>query len=167
MVHALETLKVLVVDDNAHVRAIARGILKSAGVGEIREAPNGRQALDVLKEWEADLVIIDFQMSPVDGLELTRRIRDPKGSPNPFMPIVMMTSYADRRLVIEARDAGVSEFLVKPVTAKGLLDRVEAAVFKPRPFVETDDYFGPTRRGVDAPDVAENPRRREGDTRAG
>ena len=57
MVHALETLKVLVVDDNAHVRAIARGILKSAGVGEIREAPNGRQALDVLKEWEADLVL--------------------------------------------------------------------------------------------------------------
>ena len=166
MDHGLEGLKVLIVDDNQHMRAIVAAILKSANVNQVREATHGGHALSILKTWPADIAIVDFQMAPMDGLELTRALRDPAVSPNPYMPIIMMTGYAERQRVMEARDAGVSEFLVKPVTAKGVLDRLHAAVFKPRPFVENDGYFGPTRRRLDMPDRV-GPRRRAEDRSAG
>jgi len=166
MAQAFETLKILIVDDNPHMRAIVGAILKSAGVKHMREASHGGHALAVLKDWPADVAIIDFQMAPMDGLELTRRLRDPATSANAYIPIVMMTGYAERQRVMEARDAGVSEFLVKPITAKGVLDRLHAAVFKQRPFVETTSYFGPTRRRIDLPGRV-GPRRRAEDLKAG
>lgn len=157
-----EALRVLVVDDNQHMRSIVVAILKSAEIQHIREARDGADALAVLKEWPADIAIIDLQMAPVDGLAFTRRVRDPETSSNPYIPIIMMTGYAEHTRVIEARDAGVSEFLVKPITAKGVLDRLNAAVFKPRDFVRTATYFGPTRRRLQQTG-RHVPRRRAGD----
>jgi two-component system chemotaxis response regulator CheY len=167
MDHGLEGLKVLIVDDNQHMRAIVAAILKSANVLNVREATDGGHALSILRNWPADIAIVDFQMAPMDGLELTRKLRDPAVSSNPYLPIIMMTGYAERQRVMEARDAGVSEFLVKPVTAKGVLDRLHAAVFKPRPFVKNDAYFGPTRRRVDLPDRPGPRRRAEDANKAG
>jgi two-component system chemotaxis response regulator CheY len=154
----LAELRILLVDDNAHMRAIVAAILKSADVVHVREASDGGQALRALKDWPADIAIVDLQMAPMDGLEFTRRLRKPD-SPNPFLPIIMMTGYAEQAKVIEARDAGVNEFLVKPITAKGVLDRMNAAVFKPRDFVQSERYFGPTRRRAARP----GPRRRATD----
>jgi CheY-like chemotaxis protein len=158
----LASLRVLVVDDNAHMRAIVGAILKSAGITHIREAGHGGHALMFLKDFPADVAIVDFQMAPVDGLEFTKKVRDPATSPNPYLPIIMMTGYAEQSRVVQARDAGVNEFLVKPITAKGVLDRLHAAVFKPREFVKTESYFGPTRRRVDLTGPG-GPRRRAGD----
>ena len=166
MSNGLEGLKVLIVDDNQHMRAIVAAILKSADGRHVREASHGGHALAILKDWPADIAIVDFQMAPMDGLELTRRLRDPTTSANPYLPIIMMTGFAERQRVMEARDAGVSEFLVKPVTAKGVLDRLHAAVFKPRPFVENAAYFGPTRRRIDMPGRT-GPRRRAEDAEVG
>ena len=162
----IETLRVLIVDDNQHMRAIVVTILKSAGVVRTREASNGADALVILKDWPADLAIIDFQMAVMDGLELTRRIRHPVTSPSPYLPIVMMTGYAERSRVEQARDAGVNEFLVKPLTAKAVLDRLNAAVFKPRPFIKSQGYFGPTRRRFQTADPT-GPRRRADDSPSG
>ena len=166
MAQGFAALRVLVVDDNQHMRAIVGAILKSAGVTHIREAGHGGHALTILKDWPADVAIVDFQMAPMDGLEFTKRLRDPAASPNPFLPIIMMTGYAEQSRVVQARDAGVNEFLVKPITAKGVLDRLNAAVFKPRDFVKTDSYFGPTRRRVDQPG-SDTPRRRTEDSGSG
>lgn len=162
MAHGLAGLRVLVVDDNAHMRAIVGAILKSAGINHIREAAHGGHALVMLKDFPADVAIVDFQMAPVDGLEFTKKVRDAATSPNPYLPIIMMTGYAEQSRVVQARDAGVNEFLVKPITAKGVLDRLNAAVFKPRDFVKTKTYFGPTRRRVDTSGPG-GPRRRSGD----
>ena len=85
-------------------------------------------------------------MPVFDGIELTRMIRQPDTSPNPFVPIIMITGYAERNRVFEARDAGVSEMLVKPISAKGLYARIAKVVLNPRPFIRTDHYFGPDRR---------------------
>ena len=148
MNHHLAKLRVLVVDDNQHMRAIVGAILKSAGVVRIREATHGGHALAMLKDFPADVAIVDFQMTPMDGLEFTRELRNPNSSPRPSLPIIMMTGHADQARVIQARDAGVNEFLVKPVTAKGVLDRLSAAVFKPREFVEAQNYIGPDRRRI-------------------
>jgi two-component system chemotaxis response regulator CheY len=143
---ALETLRILVADDNQHMRAIVTAVLKSIGVTQMREAHDGAEALAILREWQADVAIVDFRMEPIDGVEFTRLVRNAADSKNPFLPIIMLTGYADRTRVMEARDSGVTELVVKPVTAKAVIARLQAVIFHPRPFVRTDDYFGPDRR---------------------
>ena len=143
---ALQSLDILLVDDNPNMRAIVSTMLKSVGVGRVREVDDGAAALAALKDRPADLAIVDFKMLPVDGVTFTHLIRTAKDSPNPYLPIIMMTGHSDKRRVTEARDAGVTEFVTKPLTAKALLDRLHAVIFRPRPYVKTDSYFGPDRR---------------------
>lgn len=154
----LGELKVLLVDDNDHMRTIVSTILKGIGIINVREARDGSEALDALRTWPADLAIVDFRMEPMDGVDFTRLIRNAADSRNPFLPIIMMTGFADRPRVEEARDSGVTELIVKPVTARAIIDRLNAVVYRPRPFVRTADYFGPRRRGIDdiAHDEASN-----------
>lgn len=148
----LGELKVLLVDDNDHMRTIVGTILKGIGILDVREARDGSGALETLRTWPADLAIVDFRMEPMDGVDFTRLVRNAADSVNPFLPIIMMTGFADRPRVEEARDSGVTELIVKPVTARAIIDRLNAVVYRPRPFVRTEDYFGPQRRGID--DVA-------------
>lgn len=152
MESALGGLKVLLVDDNEHMRTIVATILKGIGIVDVREASDGSEGLQALRNWPCDLAIIDFRMEPMDGVDFTRLVRNAEDSVNPFLPIIMMTGFADRPRVEEARDAGVTELIVKPVTARAIIDRLNAVVYRPRPFVRTADYFGPRRRGID--DVA-------------
>lgn len=159
---SLSALHVLLVDDNQHMRTIASAVLKSAGVGTVREAADGGSALEILREYPIDLAIVDFNMFPLDGVEFTRLVRNSADSPNPYLPIIMMTGHSAKRRVCEARDAGVTEFLVKPITAKAVLDRIQAVIFHARPFVRTENYFGPDRRRVQKRDY-KGPRRRASD----
>lgn len=145
---SLAALQILLVDDNQHMRAITTAVLQSAGIRKVREAADGAAALEVLREHAVDLVIVDFNMFPLDGVEFTRLVRNSPDSANPYLPIIMMTGHSEKSRVYEARDAGVTEFVVKPITAKAILDRIQAVIFKPRPFVKTDGYFGPDRRRV-------------------
>ena len=145
---SLAALQVLLVDDNQHMRAITSAVLQSAGIRKVREATDGVAALEILREHPVDLVIVDFNMFPLDGVEFTRLVRNSPDSANPYLPIIMMTGHSEKTRVYEARDAGVTEFVVKPITAKAILDRIQAVIFKPRPYVKTDGYFGPDRRRV-------------------
>ncbi|MES2034415.1 MAG: response regulator [Pseudomonadota bacterium] len=145
----LSSLKVLLVDDNQHMRAIVSTILKGIGIRDVLEARDGAEGLQALRGWPADIAIVDFCMEPLDGVEFTRLVRNSPDSANPYLPIIMMTGFADRPRVVEARDAGVTELVVKPITARSVIDRLNAVVFRPRPFVRTHDYFGPRRRGID------------------
>jgi CheY-like chemotaxis protein len=158
----LETLRVLLADDNPHMRSIVMTLLQSFGVSEIREAGDGGQALDVLRRWAPDLVIVDFRMAPMDGVEFTRRVRRGSDGADPCLPIIMMTGHSAKARVEEARDAGVTEFIVKPLTAKTLLNRLYAVIHRPRPFVRTEIYFGPDRRRRDDAGYS-GPRRRAGE----
>ncbi|MEQ7156339.1 response regulator [Brevundimonas aurifodinae] len=148
---ALQSLHILLVDDNQHMRAIASAILQSAGVRSIREVSDGAAALDAVRDHAVDLAIVDFNMFPLDGVEFTRLIRNSPDSANPYLPIIMMTGHSEKSRVYEARDAGVTEFVVKPITAKAVFDRIQAVIMRPRPFVKTEDYFGPDRRRVNSP----------------
>ena len=141
------------------MRAITTAVLQSAGIRKVREAADGAAALEVLREYAVDLVIVDFNMFPLDGVEFTRLVRNSPDSANPYLPIIMMTGHSEKSRVYEARDAGVTEFVVKPITAKAILDRIQAVIFKPRPFVKTDGYFGPDRRRVQSGDYAGEKRR--------
>ena len=155
-------MRVLLVDDNHHMRSIVSAVLAGVGVEHIRECWDGAEALSALRQWPADVAIVDFHMAPLDGVEFTRLVRNAADSPNPFLPIIMLTGYAEKTRVMEARDAGVTEFIVKPVTARAVLDRLNAVIFHPRPFVRTADYFGPDRRRRQDPAYA-GPWRRSDD----
>ena len=116
----LSPLQVLLVDDNAHMRSIVAAILKGAGIERVREVSDGADAMRVLREFHADIAIVDFNMSPLDGVEFTRLVRNASDSPNTYLPVIMMTGHAERSRVEEARNAGVTEFVVKPLTAKSI-----------------------------------------------
>ncbi|KQS55621.1 two-component system response regulator [Brevundimonas sp. Leaf363] len=159
---AFAQLNILLVDDNQHMRSITSAILQSAGIRRVREASDGAAALDALRDHPIDLVIVDFNMFPLDGVEFTRLVRNSPDSANPYLPIIMMTGHSEKHRVVEARDAGVTEFVVKPITAKAILERMQAVIFRPRAFVKTDSYFGPDRRRTDSANYR-GPRRRASD----
>ncbi|WGM31313.1 response regulator [Brevundimonas sp. NIBR11] len=161
---ALQSLNILLVDDNQHMRAITSAILQSAGIRNIREVSDGAMALEALRDHAVDLAIVDFNMFPLDGVEFTRLVRNSPDSANPYLPIIMMTGHSEKHRVVEARDAGVTEFVVKPITAKAVFDRIQAVILRPRPFVKTDDYFGPDRRRTAMALSYKGPRRRLTDT---
>ena len=143
---AFETLRVLVVEDNQHMRSLLRSLLNSIGIREIHEAANGTAALDILREKPCDLVLSDLSMKPMDGIDFTRDVRQSPRSANPFLPVIMVTGHTERHKVEAARDAGVTEFIAKPVTAQSLFARIAEIVDRPRPFVRCPAYFGPDRR---------------------
>jgi two-component system chemotaxis response regulator CheY len=159
---ALEKLRFLLVDDNHHMRVIVSTILKSVGVKHIREAIDGAQGLHILREWQTDIAIVDFKMSPLDGVQFTQLVRKSPDSVDQFLPIIMLTGFAERHRVFEARDAGVTEVVVKPVTARSLLDRINTVIYHPRPFIRSPDYFGPSRRRRNDPNYT-GPFRRSGE----
>ena len=157
-----ETLKALIVEDNAHMRSLLRALLNSIGIREIAEAASGQSAITLLRERKSDLVLSDLAMKPMDGLDFTRRVRNDEHSPNPFVPIIMITGHTEKYRVQAARDAGVTEFLAKPITAHNLFSRIAEIVERPRAFVRCDNYFGPDRRRHQSDDYT-GPWRRQDD----
>ena len=139
-------LRFLVCDDNPHMRRILRTLLHSFGAREVYEAEDGATALEMYTHYVPDIVITDWSMPIFDGLELAQMIRQPESKGNPFAPIIMLTGHSEKRRVTVARDAGVTEFLAKPISAKGLYQRILNVVANPRPFIKTKTYFGPDRR---------------------
>lgn len=142
----LERLKVLVVDDNHHMINIVKTILRGFEVKDFFDASNAADAFAVIRGTPIDLIITDFAMDPINGCEFTKLIRTAEDSPNHFVPIIMLTAYAERSKVEQARDAGVTEFCAKPVTATELYRKVCAVINTPRSFIRTHVYFGPDRR---------------------
>jgi two-component system, chemotaxis family, chemotaxis protein CheY len=136
----------LVVDDNHYMRVIVCTMLRAMGVVHIREASDGAEALEIVRDWRPDVIIIDLVMEHLDGVEFTRLIRTGTDSPHPYVPIIMLTGHTDRAHVIAARDAGVNEFVAKPLTARALIDRMRSVIDNERAWVKSSSYTGPDRR---------------------
>jgi len=120
-------MKVLVVDDFATMRKIVRNILKQIGFEDISEAEDGNAALRVIKNEKVGLVVTDWNMPNMSGLDLLREIRqDPQTSD---LPVLMVTAEGLKENVMEAVKAGVSNYVVKPFTAEVLQEKIET-IFK-------------------------------------
>jgi two-component system chemotaxis response regulator CheY len=141
-----ELLKILLVDDNHHMRVLLTEILRAIGVRQVFEAADGAEALQMMRTHAIDIVMTDLAMQPLDGIDFVRLVRNSPDSPHPMIPVIMITGHSTIRRVAEARDVGVTEFLSKPVTARGVIERISRVVDHPRPFVRSADYFGPDRR---------------------
>jgi len=151
MSYNLGLLKVLVVDDNFHMRTLVSRILQAYGIQTIYEASSAEQAWEIFTLNPCDIIMVDWVMTGMNGIEFTEKVRNAPDSPNPFIPIIMITGYSNKECVNAARDAGVNEFLAKPVSSKAILSRLVAVIEYPRAFVRTKTYFGPCRRRRDDP----------------
>ena len=145
----LERVRILVVEDYPFARRVMKEILKLLGAVDVTFVKDGDEAWQHIQNDMPDIVMLDWEMAPVDGLYFLRAVRHDPRSPNPHLPIIMVTGFADREHVFTARDAGVNEYVVKPLSVKTLLDRIQAVIERPRRFVRVGEFFGPDRRRLE------------------
>lgn len=116
-------LKVLVVDDQTSVRQMTRLTLEEIGVRLIHEAENGSRAIEMASVQPLDLIISDYNMPEMDGIEFLRAVR---GHPSARrVPFILVTGRGDRELVVKAAQAGANNYVVKPFTAEILRKKIE------------------------------------------
>jgi len=142
----IQSLCVLVVDDNQYMRKMIRNLLVNCGIKDIYEAADGIAALDTIRTVGPHAVILDWEMPLLSGAELVRIVRSPGVFPVPDVPIIMLSAHGERWRVVEAMRLGVNEYLIKPVSAKALYDGLVAITTQPRPAVHLGDYYGPEPR---------------------
>ncbi|MBT6094337.1 MAG: response regulator [Rhodospirillaceae bacterium] len=143
-------INVLIVEDNRHMRFLLKTILQGLGIKSVEEAEDGSDALKLLQTFPADLIVTDWLMEPLDGIDLIRMIRTGSDTQDAFIPIIMLTGYTEVARVQEARDAGVTEFLAKPISSLALYHRMVQIIEKPRYFIQGGRYTGPDRRRREA-----------------
>lgn len=166
----LQRFNILLVEDNAFVRNTLEDLLRYFKIETIKTAKNGEEAIAHLKDMRRshhpgpDIIISDLIMSPINGQLLLRWARTAKESPNRFVPFIMVSGAADREYVASARDLGVSEFLAKPFSVNSVYTHIAQVIQRPRPFIATQEYFGPDRRRIPGSrEMGGKDRRREGD----
>lgn len=147
----LKNITFLIVDDVAFTRTMIRRVLTSFNAGEMRDAKSGEEAIEILESFDANIIIADWEMAPMDGIEFVGQVRGNDDAAIRMLPIIMLSGHSEMSRVAAARDAGVSEFVVKPFSATSLFSRIEAVTERPRQFVKTDDFFGPDRRRRSVP----------------
>ena len=121
------SMKVLVVDDFATMRRILKNILKQIGFTKIIDADDGSTALAMLKKNKVDLIISDWNMPMVSGLELLKAVRSDESIKD--MPFLMVTAESQKDSVVQAIQAGVSNYVVKPFTPDTIKEKLEQ-IFK-------------------------------------
>jgi CheY-like chemotaxis protein len=138
----LSALRILVVDDSIFMRRVLRSILHGLGVRQVIEADDGATALEMLETHTPDMVLLDWLMPLLDGREFLRFVRRPDHR-LAYVPVIVVTGYADRAHVMAARNAGANGVIVKPLSAHTLYRTLARQVTNPRPFLRRHGYLGP------------------------
>lgn len=116
-------LRFLIVDDFSTMRRIMRKFLNDLGYTDVTEAEDGATALKILKQGNIDFLVTDWNMPGMNGIDLLRAVRADERLKN--LPVLMVTAEAKRDQIIEAAQAGVNGYVVKPFTAQALKDKIE------------------------------------------
>lgn len=151
MAYQFNNLNILLVEDDPAMRGLVRDVLAAFHIGNVQTASDGTRAYDMLRHFAADIVILDWVMKPMNGIDFLHKIRNATDTPNPFVPAIMLTAYTDLNRVLQSRDAGITEFLAKPFTPVTLYSRIVAVIEDQRAFVRSENFFGPDRRRIDRP----------------
>ena len=148
---SLSRVRFLIVDDNTHAVNLVKAMLRGFGADQLYDAQTVDAAQRRMKITPCDIVILDYMLGAEEGVTFARWLRNDPESPAPYTPIILLTGHADRPKIMAARDAGVNEFCVKPVTPADLMKRIAWVIDRARPFVRSQTYFGPDRRRHDDP----------------
>lgn len=142
----LSALRVLIVDDSPHLLLIVRRLLGSMHIHTTWLATDAAEAFQIMRVTTPDLIIVDWNMIPLDGADFIRLVRRGADSPCPDTPILLLTAHTEVQRVRAARDAGVNHVMAKPVTFAALYDALATVIEDERPFVRCEVYVGPDRR---------------------
>ncbi len=145
-IKSIKQLNVLIVEDDRHMRMLIREMLFALGVKDVAVASDGKAAVEEMQVFRSDLMLVDLKMEPIGGLEFVRQLRADTKNPYRFVPVIMITAYADLDTVAMARDVGITEFMAKPISATILQQRIERVLKDSRRFVEAPEFTGPDRR---------------------
>jgi two-component system chemotaxis response regulator CheY len=161
-INPFRQLKVLIADPDVYLARIVEDILRAAGVTSVAMSHTYNDARMLLRGMNLDALIADWIWEPgrEDGWSLLDEVRLSPESPKPELPIVLCTAHAEYNQIVEARDRGASEIIIKPVAPAQLVQKLQSAVYKPRPFISTAAYTGPDRRRRRLPWDAGERRRR-------
>jgi CheY-like chemotaxis protein len=147
----LQGLGILVVDDNAYMRRLTRMMLLNLGAKLVYEAADGLAALEIVRNADPDVMVLERDIPILNSSELLRIMRSPDLFPRPDLPVIMLTKDAKRIDVMEALRLGAHEHLVKPTSPKALRDRLLSVIANPRPMVRIGEYYVPQPRRATAP----------------
>lgn len=142
----IQGLNILIVDNNHYMRRLTRTMLVNLGAKSVLEASDGLAALEAIRTCDPDVMLLEWDMPVLDGMEVMRIVRSPGVFPRPNLPIIMLTSRAERTAVAQALRAGAHEFLLKPTSPQALRDRLTSILVNPRPMVKLGDYYVPQPR---------------------
>jgi CheY-like chemotaxis protein len=142
----LNALHVLIVDASQNMRRLVRTMLMGLKVTKIREATDTTAALEEIHHFPADIVIMSYYVEPLSAADFAHALRTADGTPNPYIPIILLTGNTETRVIAEARDSGVNSILATPTSPAAIYKRVVELIEKPRKFITSETYFGPCRR---------------------
>ncbi len=150
----LKKMKILIVDPNAFMRGVVADSLRRLMVTNITAAASAMEAFIVGRMFKPDIVFVDWDAGRMSGLEFTREVRRNTTGISRETPIILLAGVIDHDQLMSARQSGINEFLLKPVSAQGVLSRIEEVVLRPRKFIDSRNYVGPCRRRKDEPGFA-------------
>jgi two-component system chemotaxis response regulator CheY len=138
-------LNVLVLEKHSLMRNLMKQVFHTFNVSSLQVTDDPEDAFEMALQTPPDLILSDWSHD-LNGIDFLHRIRLSADSPDPFVPVIVVTAKSTLRNVYEARDAGMTEFLAKPVSAQTIYNRICATIEQNRAFVRSGDYFGPDRR---------------------
>jgi two-component system chemotaxis response regulator CheY len=144
----IQGLDILVADGNAFMRRQTRIMLTNLGARSVTEVADGLTALDMIRDGDPGVVLLEWDLPVLGGMELLRIVRSPGVFPRPNIPVIMLTDRAHRSFVAEALRTGAHEYLVKPTSPKALRDRLMSVIFKPRPMMQFGEHYVPEPRNT-------------------
>lgn len=147
----LASASTMVVDDSPFALELTAQSLMGFGIRTRHACIGAAEAMEILRDQNIDLLVVDCDMPGIDGFELVRWLRRSGLEPNAFVPVIMTAAHIRRSRVAEARDCGANFIITKPFSAATLLERIVWVSRDGRPFLEVGDYFGPDRRFRKAP----------------
>ena len=147
----LSQISALIIDDSRYARSFIRTALQSFGIKTILEASDGPAGLEILRRQPVQLILVDQDMAPMSGVDFTRYLRSGDLVSCVDVSVLMVSGDAAKEVVVEARNAGVNEFLVKPVSTESLYRRIRNVLVNPKAFVRTASFIGPDRRTLSRP----------------
>jgi two-component system chemotaxis response regulator CheY len=141
----ISDLNVLVLEKHLLVRQLLTDVFREFGIPTVHSTPDPDKAWDIITEMPIDIVLSDWS-NGLDGMAFLKKVRQSDESPNPYLPVIVITANTEISHVCQARDTGTTEFLAKPISARLLYSRIVSVIENNRPFVRAKSFFGPDRR---------------------
>jgi len=138
-------LNILVLEKNVLIRRLLTDVFREFGVPTVQSTANVDAAFQMFCQFPVDIILSDWTYD-LDGMEFLKKVRLDADSPNPFIPVIVITANTEIRHVFEARDTGMTEYLAKPISAKLIYMRIISVIENNRAFVRVNNFFGPDRR---------------------